>query len=142
MEATKVLGTAEAQNTGNTYTTQLTIGNHTLIADEPKAVGGQEMGPTPGDYLCMSLASCKAITLRMYAQRKQWEVGEIRINVKLVKSDEEVAGLNTFYCTIHFTGNLSEEQEKRLLEIAKKCPIDRLLQKPSAIETVIEQRRS
>jgi putative redox protein len=138
MEETKVIGTAVAHNTGNTYTTKLIIGKHNLIADEPAAVGGHELGPTPGDYLCMSLASCKAITLRMYAQRKQWEVGEIQVTVRMVKAEQEASGLNTFYCSVHFSAPLSEEQEKRLLEIAKRCPVDRLLQNPSATVTVIE----
>ena len=138
MEQAKVIASVEAQNSGDTYTTQVTMGKHRLVADEPIAVGGQELGPTPGDYLCMSLASCKAITLRMYAQRKNWEVGEIRVKASLVKGEGEASGLNTFYCSVHFTGSLSEEQLKRLLEIAKKCPIDRLLIKPSEVVTILE----
>ena len=138
MEATKVIAAVEVRNTSNTYTTEVNIGKHALIADEPIAVGGRELGPAPGDYLCTALASCKAITLRMYALRKNWAVGEILVKAQLVKGDEVASGLNTFYCSVHFTGNLSEEQLKRLLEISKKCPIDRLLQKPSEVVTVID----
>lgn len=138
MTETKVIATAVAQNKGDTYTTQLTIGEHHFIADEPLDFGGNDMGPAPGDYLCMALASCTAITLRMYARRKNWDVGEIQVNVKLVKNDLVASGLNTFYCSIHFTGSLREEQIKRLLEISKVCPIDRLLKKPSDVVVVIE----
>jgi len=138
MEQARVIAAVEVQNTGDTYTTQVDIGKHNLIVDEPIALGGHDLGPAPGEYLCVSLASCKAITLRMYAQRKNWEVGEIRVKASLVKGEGEASGLNTFYCSVHFTGNLSEEQLKRLLEISKKCPIDRLLQKPSEVVTVLE----
>jgi putative redox protein len=138
MAATKVIASAVAQNVGDTYTTQLTIGEYQFIADEPLDIGGDNRGPAPGDYLCMALASCTAITLRMYAKRKNWDVGEIQVNVKLVKGDQVATGLNTFYCSIHFTGSLSEEQTKRLLEISKVCPIDRLLKKPSDVVVVIE----
>lgn len=138
MEATKAIASVEVYNTGDTYTTQVNIGKHALIVDEPIEVGGHDQGPAPGDFLCVALASCKAITLRMYALRKNWAVGEIRVKVNLVKDNEEATGLNTFYCSVHFTGSLSEEQLKRLLEISKKCPIDRMLQKPSEVVTVIE----
>ena len=138
MEATKAIASVEVQNTGDTYTSQVIIGKHRLIVDEPVEVGGHDLGPAPGDYLCVALASCKAITLRMYALRKNWAVGEIRVKVSLVKDNEDASGLNTFYCSVHFTGSLREEQLQRLLDISKKCPIDRMLKKPSDVVTVIE----
>lgn len=137
MADTTIIASAEAANSGAALTTRVTAGAHVLVADEPAALGGNGEGPAPGDYLCMALASCKAITLRMYAQRKKWAVGAITVQVNLVKGDPAVAGSNTFYCTLHFSGSLDAHQVKRLLEIAKVCPIDRLLRKPSEIVTTI-----
>jgi putative redox protein len=138
MAQTKVIASAEALNTPGTYTTTMMAHGHSLVADEPEEVGGADKGAAPGDYLCMSLASCKAITLRMYANRKQWAVGDIKVTVKLVKGDQMPSGRNTFYCEVQFTAPLQDDQEKRLLEIARKCPVDRLLSKPSEVVTIIE----
>lgn len=135
---TKIIASAAAFNTGDTYTTSMTAGEHTLLADEPLEVGGTNKGAAPGDYLCMALASCKAITLRMYAQRKKWAVGDIKVTVHLVKGEQMASGLNTFYTEVSFTGELNADQEKRLLEIARKCPIDRLLRKASDVVTIVK----
>ncbi|MEO6720794.1 MAG: OsmC family protein, partial [Ferruginibacter sp.] len=123
---------------GHVYKTTMLAGKHELIADEPKEAGGNEEGPAPGDYLCMALASCKAITIRMYAQRKNWELGEIKVKVNLVKGDQLSPGVHTFFCDIKLDSALDDEQLKRILEISKACPIDRLLKKESEVVTVIE----
>lgn len=138
MTQKKIIASAEVLNTPDTYTTTMTARGHSLLADEPKEVGGADKGAAPGEYLCMALASCKAITLRMYADRKQWSVGAIKVTVKLVKGDHTPSGRNTFYCEVTFSGPLTEEQEQRLLEIAGKCPVDRLLNKPSDVVTIVQ----
>ena len=138
MDKTKIIAAAEAKNSGEIYTTKLLTDNREFIADEPLIYGGADKGATPAQYLCMSLASCKAITLRMYVNRKKWKIDEIKVNVSMVKGHQMATGLNTFFCTIKLIGDLTPEQEKRLLEISKVCPIDRLLSKPSDIVTVIE----
>lgn len=84
----------------------------------------------------MSLASCTAITLRMYADRKGWPVPEISVTVNLVKGTDMPSGNNTFYSEVSWKGELTPEQEKRLMEIAKACPIHRLLTKPSDVITI------
>lgn len=124
-------------NSGNTYTTALSSGKHSLTSDEPPQNNGNDLGPAPGDLLCMSLASCTAITLRMYVQRKRWNVDEFTVKVNLVKGVETASGNNTFYCTVTWKGVLLPEQEKRILEIAKACPIHRLLTKPSDVITLV-----
>lgn len=106
---------------------------HHLVADELEEFGGKNLGPSPGDYLCMSLASCKAITLRMYIQRKQWKVDAIHLKVNLVKVSQLASGMNTFYCEIIVSGDINADQQKRLGEIAKVCPISRLLSKENEV---------
>lgn len=137
MAQKKIIASAVAENSGGIYKTELTISQHLLIADELNEVGGKDEGPAPGDYMCMALGSCKAITLRMYAERKKWKLNNIKIKTSLVKGSEMESGTNTFYCEIEVTGELSDEQRQRLLEIAKACPIDRLLRKPSEIVSLL-----
>jgi putative redox protein len=140
LHLTNIIASAQAINKGDTYTTSLLSGKHKLVSDEPIHANGHDLGPAPGDYLCMSLASCTAITLRMYAQRKGWKVEEINIVVSLVKGTEMASGNNTFYCEVGWKGELTGEQEKRMLEIAKACPIHRLLTKPSDVLTISSEK--
>jgi len=135
----KVIATAEVNNNGNQYTSNVTINQHELLADEPIEKGGEDLGPAPGDYLCAALASCKAITLRMYAQRKKWEVEEIKVTVDLIKENQNPPGQYTFVCELGFTGNLEEEQLRRLEVIANSCPLHKLLGKPNKIVTTLKQ---
>ena len=131
MAQTKIIASGQAENTGDIYKTELRINQHLLIADELPEVGGKDEWPAPGDYLCMSLASCKAITLRMYAQRKDWKVDVIKVKVNLVKGSDMESGNNTFFSEVDIKGDLNDEQKARMLQIAKACPIDRLLIKSS-----------
>ena len=131
MAQTKIIASGQAENTGDIYKTELKINQHLLIADELPEAGGKDEGPAPGDYLCMSLASCKAITLRMYAQRKGWKVDVIKVSVNLVKGSDMESGNNTFFSEVDIKGDLNDEQKARMLQIAKACPIDRLLIKSS-----------
>ena len=134
MTNAKILGSAVAENNGGIYKTGISSGNHLYIADEPKEFGGNNEGPTPTDYLCMALSSCKAITMRMYARRKGWKLEAVKVKTTFAKGDQMQ---NTFICNVTLTGDLSEDQVKRILEISKACPIDRLLGKPSNIVTTI-----
>lgn len=133
-----IIATAEAENTGEAYTTTLQTNRHMLIADEPFDLGGQDLGPAPGDFLCMALASCMVITLRMYITRKGWEISWIKAKVNLVKSTDNAAGNNIFYCSVSFGKKLSTEQREKLCKIAKACPLHRLLNKPSEIITLLD----
>jgi putative redox protein len=138
MGETKLIATAEAENNGEVYTTLSRMRQHAMVVDESTEYGGQDLGPMPGDLLCLSLASCKVITLRMYAQRKGWPVKQIKVAVSLVKgSQQESGGQHTFFCELSLTGDLDEAQRARMLEISKACPIQRLLAKPSEIVTTL-----
>jgi putative redox protein len=133
----KFIASALAENSGGIYKTELIINQHLLIADELPDLGGKDEGPSPGDYLCMSLASCKAITLRMYAQRKNWKVDVIKVKVNLVKGSDIETGNNTFFCEVEIKGEISDDQKNRMLHIAKVCPVDKLLTKASDTITVL-----
>lgn len=137
MTQTKIIASATAKNNGEIYKTELKANEYLLIADELQEVGGKDEGPAPGDYLCMALASCKAITLRMYAQRKNWKIDVIKVKADLVKGADMESGNNTFFCEIEIKGDITDEQKLRMLEIAKACPIDKLLRKPSEIVSLL-----
>lgn len=104
-----------------------------LIADEPLDLGGKDEGFSPKELLIAALAACTSATLRMYADRKQWDLQEVKINVDLDRNDSE----NKTYINrkIRLIGNLDEEQRARLLDIANKCPIHKILSNPIGIHT-------
>ncbi len=104
---------------GNHYTTDIYTTDHHLLADEPLSLGGNNKGPNPFEYLLSSLGSCTAITLRMYINRKKWDVTSIKI---LLDSKME-KDRYTIYRDLQFQGNIDEIQLKRLHEIADKCPV-------------------
>jgi putative redox protein len=138
IQNTKIIGSAIAENNGGIYKTNVSSGDNSFIVDEPKEFGGENAGPSPADYLCMSLASCKAITMRMYANRKGWKLDRLHVKVTFVKGDKVDSGKNTFFCSVALFGDLNEEQQKRILQISKACPVDRLLSKPNEVLTIIE----
>ena len=134
----KITGTARAVNKGGVYQTMLTAKDAQFIADEPKDVGGSDLGPSPADYLCMALASCKAITIRMYVNRKGWQLDSVNVTANFVRGDELSSGINTFFCEVELAGDLTEEQKERIVQIAGACPVDRLLRKPIEVLTVMK----
>lgn len=115
------------------YVTELRTETHTVVADEPQDKGGKDLGPSPGDLLRMSLASCTAITLRMYANRKKMDVRKIEVMV----SSNDLEGKTRFHVTVEITGELNDEQHKRMLQIANACPVHKILTNPIKIETAL-----
>jgi putative redox protein len=113
------------------YRTELITSDKTVIADEPEEVGGTNAAPSPGEYLMVSIASCTAITLRMYADRKKWEVSKIRVEV----ASEKVNNKTLFKVDLSLEGNLEDSQRQRLLQIANACPVHRTLINPIEIST-------
>jgi len=117
------------------YVTEMQIGEHTLIADEPKEVGGDDLGPSPYGYLSAALGSCTSMTLRMYADHKKWDLREVRVHINHQKKHKEDCEscenknqkIDHFDRIIELEGNLDEVQKKRLLEIADRCPVHRTL---------------
>jgi putative redox protein len=128
---TSEIQTATALIGTDLYKTAVVARSHNLIADEPMDVGGADLGPRPGDFIRMALASCTAITLRMYANRKNWDVQEVKVQV----SNGAFDGKTSYTADIEIIGNLDDDQCKRLLQIAKLCPVHKTLTNPIEIET-------
>ena len=121
------------------YRTEIDARGHQLIADEPEENGGQNSGPSPGDFLRSSLASCTAITLKMYADRKEWATGEISVKVEYRKNLDDFEP--NFHVEVSFENkDLTEDQLKRLDLIAKKCPGHKILSKSH--ERQVKTRKS
>jgi len=99
-------------------------GGHEIVVDEPPAVGGTDTGPRPTQLLGASLAGCVAITMEMYAQRKEWDVGKVEVTV-----DMEYEGHvpRTFKVSVDLPAQLDEERRRRLLAIASRCPVHKIL---------------
>ncbi|MDH4473628.1 MAG: OsmC family protein [Fluviicola sp.] len=96
---------------------------HQTLCDEPLADGGTNLAMTPTELFLSSLASCKLATMRMVAQRKQWDTTGLSINLELVNELE----INTIYQTISFPEHLTNEQREKLTTISHKCPVSKLV---------------
>jgi putative redox protein len=99
-------------------------GGHTLVVDEPAAIGGTDTGPRPTQLLAASLAGCTAITVEMYADRKGWDVGAIEVDVDVAYDGAVPA---SFAVALRLPRELDDDQRQRLLTIAAKCPVHRVL---------------
>lgn len=128
-EVKAVLGTVN-------YRVAIEAGPHGLAADEPVVRGGHDGGPTPYDLLLAGLAACTVITLRMYAERKGWQLGAIRAELEHSRRD----GRSRIARTLAFEAELSPEQVARLAEIAEKTPVTLTLKQGADIVTRIAPR--
>jgi putative redox protein len=115
------------------YRTELKTATNSLIADEPIADGGEDLGFSPSELLAASLGTCTSVTLRMYADRKEWQLEEVKVNVTFERNRET----NTSYFNreIELIGELDEDQRQRLLQIANQCFIHKTLTNPIMVET-------
>ena len=110
--------------------------DHTLTADEPKDEGGDDTGPSPQELLAASLASCTAITMEMYAQRKGWELGDVTVDVDYEPAQR--GSPTRFRMVVNFPKELPEEQRERLMQIGAKCPVHRVLEGEVMFEETVE----
>jgi len=130
--------------TGTTpYRTSVQSGRHRLVADEPASVGGGDEGPTPYDLLLSALGTCTGMTLRMYADRKGWplETTTVRLSHRKVHAEDcrdcesESGKVDRIHREVEVTGDLTDKQRDRLLEIADKCPVHRTLHGEVKVDT-------
>jgi putative redox protein len=125
------------------YAQKISIGPHLLQADEPREAGGKDSAPNPYELLLAALGSCTSMTIQMYAERKQWPLQGVRVDlshsrihaVDCAECDSKEGMIDRIEVEISLTGDLSDEQRERLLEIANRCPVHRTLVSPVHIQT-------
>ena len=129
--------------TGDGFTTQMRMGNHYMLADEPESFGGNDFGPSPYEYVSAGLSACTVMTIQMYAKRKGWPVENVEVHTSYSKRhaedcencEETSAKIDTFDREIKLTGNLDEKQKARIMQIADKCPVHKTLHSETQIIT-------
>jgi putative redox protein len=110
--------------------------NGKLLMDEPESIGGNDLGPDPYSTFLASLAGCTLSTLRMYIDRKGWDIPEITISLNFAQENNPELE-TTISRVVSFSKEISEEQKGRLLLIAEKCPISKLLKNKIIINTTL-----
>jgi putative redox protein len=128
---------ATARLEAKPFTHRIAIRDHLLTVDEPQDIGGRDEGPTPQELLAASLASCVAITIEMYAQRKGWELGAIEVECDYETPDR--GATTRFNLVLRPPSGCTDEQLERLRAIAAKCPIHRALEGEVAFSERIER---
>lgn len=129
------------------YTTEIMVRQHSLQADEPESVGGNDFGPSPYELVAAGLGACTAMTLQMYAWRKKWPLEEVVVHLEHYKDyrtdqenlDDPKSKIDHFSRSIEIEGDLDESQRRRLLEIANKCPVHRTME--GEIEIVTDLKK-
>ncbi len=115
------------------YAHDVELEGHELRVDEPPAAGGADTGPRPTQLLGGALAGCVAITVEMYANRKGWDVGPVEVDVEM---SYEGPVPTSFEVGLKLPGRLDEEQRRRLLVIATKCPVHKVLAGEAHVKVV------
>ncbi len=147
----EMLGTKGEQLVGHlnlvedNFTTSLQTKNHTMIADEPTSFGGDDFGPSPYEYLNAALAACTVMTVKLYAERKKWDLKEVFVYISHARKHSDDLGievdapkyLDHISKKLKFIGNLDAKQEERLKEIASKCPVHKTIASEVVFETSI-----
>lgn len=126
------------------YGQRIIVGEHELTSDEPSTIGGADSGPTPYDLLLAGLGACTAVTLRMYAERKSWDLRHVTVRLRhdrihardCVECETSVGWLDHIQREVQLEGDLTGEQRARLLAIAEHCPVHRTLHSEVVISTV------
>ncbi|WP_282068417.1 bifunctional alpha/beta hydrolase/OsmC family protein [Olleya namhaensis] len=127
------------------FTTQMTVGSHTMMADEPTSFGGNDFGPSPYEFVSAGLSACTAMTVQMYVKRKGWDLQNIEVHTSHTKVAKQVVEngeqkeikVDTFNREIKLKGNLDDKQIQRILQIADKCPVHKTLHSDIDVVTKI-----
>ena len=127
---------AIARRENGTLRHDVEIRSHVVVADEPTDKGGADSGPSPEELLAASLASCAAITMAMYANRKGWDIGEMVVDVNYEPAHR--GSPTRFQLEARLPRDVPEEQRERLMQIAAKCPVHRTLEGEVMFEERVE----
>ncbi len=119
-------GAAGALMSGYTYATQVSMDGHQYVIDAGKSEGGHDLGPNPTRVVEAALAACGTMTMKMYAQRKKWPLEGAKVTVERA-AGEDAHSARILEKTYHFEGDLDDKQKNRLIEIADKCPVHKML---------------
>ena len=142
-------GVVVAETGAGKFQNAIIAGRHRLLADEPKAAGGLDSGPSPYDLLAAALGACTSITLRVYAEHKQLALGRLTVRVKHGKlpvehcddcggaAEGRTGKIDRFERVISVEGGVDTNMADKLIEIAGKCPVHRTLEAGSAVITKI-----
>ncbi len=117
---------ATARRSASSLKHHVSVRDHRLTCDETSDLGGSDAGPSPQEMLAASLASCTAITMEMYAQRKGWDIGDVSVEVDYEPAQR--GSLTRFAIDVRIPESVPAEQRERLMQIAAKCPIHRTLE--------------
>jgi putative redox protein len=128
-----VLATAHLDSGTKPYEQTIRLGRHTVLADEHATLGGADAGPTPYQLVLSGLAACTSITLRMYADRKGWELGPVHVDLVMTRVGEA----EHIERTIRIGDSVTPEQRTRLAEIAEKTPVTKTLKRAATIVTTL-----
>jgi putative redox protein len=128
---------ATARRTDRSFRHSVQVRDHQIVVDEAADSGGDDAGPDPQELLAVSLASCTAITIEMYANRKGWDIGPVEVDVEY--SPSERGKPTRFEMVLRLQDGLSEEQVQRLRVIAAKCPVHRTLDGEVMFEERVER---
>ena len=129
----------------DSFTTEMKVGNHYMLADEPESFGGNDFGPSPYEFVSAGLSACTAMTMQMYAKRKGWPLENVEVHTSYSKThaedcencENDAAKIDTFRRELKITGYLDEKQRERLVQIADKCPVHKTLHSETQIITTL-----
>ena len=135
-----------ARTAGGAFRTDVTVGRHTFVADEPLSAGGGDTGPTPYDYLLGALGACTAMTIHMYAERKKWPLDDVVVRLRGAQSyaadcencEEQQVGIRRIERQIELNGSLTDQQRQRLVAIADHCPVKQTFERGLQIVAAAE----
>ena len=127
---------ATSRRDGGKLRQAVEIRDHTVAADEPKKQGGDDSAPSPQELLAAALASCTAITMEMYAERKNWELGDLSVDVDYEPAQR--GSPTRFTMVVNFPKEFPEDQRERLMQIGAKCPVHRVLEGEVMFEESVE----
>ncbi|MGB0176796.1 MAG: alpha/beta fold hydrolase [Owenweeksia sp.] len=129
------------------FLTEILAGHHHLLADEPESAGGDDLGPSPYELLTSGLGACTAMTIKMYANRKKWDMEEVTVHLNYdndyledcERCEEEDRKIGLFERIIDVKGKLDEKQRERILNIANKCPVHKTMEQGVTIKTSLKE---